>query len=90
MIILFINNEKFINHKRVSLNMMNLRQLKEIIVQQKAELEKKEKGLERVSLKEIGKYLKLPHAVVIIGVRRCGKSTLLAQIMAEHFREDFY
>ncbi|VVB93601.1 AAA domain protein [uncultured archaeon] len=70
--------------------MMNLRLLKEIVVQQKTELGKKEKGLERDSLREIEKYLKLPHAVVIIGVRRCGKSTLLTQIMAKHFREDFY
>ncbi|VVB86717.1 AAA domain protein [uncultured archaeon] len=69
---------------------MNIRMLKEIIVQQKAELEKKEKGLERESLKEIEKYLKLPHAVVIIGVRRSGKSTLLTQIMAKHFKDDFY
>ncbi len=69
---------------------MNIRILKEIIVQQKTELDRKERGLERDSLKDIEKYLKLPHAVVIIGVRRSGKSTLLTQIITKHFKEDYY
>lgn len=69
---------------------MNTRQLKEIIIQQKTELEKKDRGIERKSLAHIEKYLKLPHAVVITGVRRCGKSTILAQIMAKHMKDDYY
>jgi predicted AAA+ superfamily ATPase len=69
---------------------MNIQQLKEIIFQQKTELEKKDRGIERKSLVHIEKYLKLPHAVVITGVRRCGKSTILAQIMTKHMKNDFY
>lgn len=69
---------------------MNIQQLKEIIFQQKTELEKKDRGIERKSLSHIEKYLELPHAVVITGVRRCGKSTILAQIMAKHMKDDFY
>ena len=69
---------------------MNTRQLKEIIFQQKTELEKKDRGIERKSLAHIEKYLKLPHAVVITGVRRCGKSTILAQIMSKHMKDDYY
>lgn len=69
---------------------MNTRALKEIIVQQRTELDKKERGLERDSLKEIEKYLKLPHAVVITGVRRSGKSTILTQVISKHFRDDYY
>jgi predicted AAA+ superfamily ATPase len=69
---------------------MNIQQLKEIIFQQKTEFEKKDRGLERISLAQIEKYLKLPHAVVITGVRRCGKSTILAQIMAKHMKYDYY
>jgi hypothetical protein len=49
---------------------MNIQQLKEIIFQQKTELEKKDRGIERKALAHIEKYLKLPHAVVITGVRR--------------------
>ncbi len=69
---------------------MNIQQLKEIIFQQKTELEKKDRGIERKSLAHIEKYLKLPHAVVITGVRRCGKSTILSQIMAKHMKDDYY
>lgn len=69
---------------------MNIQQLKEIIFQQKTELEKKDRGIERKSLAHIEKYLKLPHAVVITGVRRCGKSTILAQIMTKHMKDDYY
>jgi uncharacterized protein len=69
---------------------MNTRQLKEIIIQQKTELEKKDIGIKRKSLTHIEKYIKLPHAVVITGVRRCGKSTILAQIMAKNMKDDYY
>src|SRR5659263_195869 len=69
---------------------MNTRQLKEIIFQQKTELEKKDRGIERKALAYIEKYLKLPHAVVITGVRRCGKSTILSQIMSKHMKDDYY
>jgi predicted AAA+ superfamily ATPase len=69
---------------------MNIRQLKEIIFQQKTEIEKKDRGIERKALAHIEKYLKLPHAVVITGVRRCGKSTILSQIMAKHMKDDYY
>jgi predicted AAA+ superfamily ATPase len=69
---------------------MNIQQLKEIIFQQKTELEKKDRGIERKALAHIEKYLKLPHAVVITGVRRCGKSTILSQIMSKHMKDDYY
>jgi predicted AAA+ superfamily ATPase len=69
---------------------MNTRQLKEIIVQQREELKEKDRGIERESLGEIRKYLKIPHVVIISGVRRSGKSTLLTQIISEWFDDKFY
>jgi len=69
---------------------MNTRQLKEIVVQQREELKEKDRGIERESLGEIRKYLKIPHVVIISGVRRSGKSTLLTQIISEWFDEQFY
>ena len=62
---------------------MNKRQLKEIVVQQREELKRKDRGIERENLEEIGRYLKIPHVLIISGVRRSGKSTLLTQIMSE-------
>lgn len=53
--------------------------LKEIVASQKGELESADIGVEREILKNVN--LKLPHATVLSGVRRCGKSTLLKQII---------
>jgi len=69
---------------------MNKRQLKEIVVQQREELKRKDRGIERENLEEIGRYLKIPHVLIISGVRRSGKSTLLTQIMSEWFDHEFY
>ena len=69
---------------------MNKRQLKEIVVQQREELKKKDRGIERENLEEIGRYLKIPHVLIISGVRRSGKSTLLTQIMSEWYDCQFY
>jgi uncharacterized protein len=46
-------------------------------------------GVEREQLGEIERALPLPHAVVISGLRRVGKSTLLAQF-AHRFGEDLF
>jgi predicted AAA+ superfamily ATPase len=66
---------------------MDARILKELIREQKIifEAETSEPLIEREALKKIPEYLKLPHAIVISGLRRSGKSTLLKQI-----RRNFY
>jgi hypothetical protein len=69
---------------------MDKKQLKEIVIQQRIEIEKKDRGIERDDLKEIERYLKIPHVLIISGVRRSGKSTLLTQIMSEWFDQDYY
>ena len=48
---------------------MNKRQLKEIVIQQRKELKRKYMGIERENLEEIGKYLKIQHVRIISGVR---------------------
>lgn len=53
--------------------------LKAIVATQKKELDSLEHGIERALSKKI--ELKLPFAIVLSGIRRCGKSTLLRQIM---------
>ena len=54
-------------------------QLMEIIGLQRKEIESMDSGVEREILPEID--TRLPHAAIISGVRRCGKSTLMRQIM---------
>lgn len=58
--------------------MMLKETLQEIAKRQKTEIERFGIGIERNKLSEI--YLRTEHAIVISGIRRCGKSTLLKQI----------
>lgn len=60
--------------------------LKEIILQQKKEFEKKEDFVRRDILDKIENYIKLPHAIVISGMRRSGKSTLLKEIKNNFYK----
>lgn len=41
-----------------------------------------EQGVERAALSKMKKFLPLPQVVIVAGIRRCGKSTLLRQIMS--------
>lgn len=55
--------------------------LKEIVLEQARFIQKEKGSVERAELKRIKKYFKLLHIVIIAGIRRAGKSTLLSQIM---------
>lgn len=62
-----------------------------ILKEQREKLLKKEFGIEREALKIAEKKMKLPNVIVITGLRRCGKSTLLRQIIKNFCNdEDFY
>lgn len=67
---------------------MDSRILKELIVEQKKDFEKKEKFVERTILKEIKQYLNLPHVIIISGLRRSGKSTLLKEIKHRYYEDE--
>lgn len=62
--------------------------IKQIVVEQQKVVEK-ENGVERAALTDMQNYLHLPQAVIITGMRRSGKSTLLRQIMSG-LADDFY
>ncbi len=71
--------------------MLTKEQLKQIVVSQRENILKKSFGIERSVLKEIEQKRKMPHVVVITGVRRCGKSTLLKQIIEQYYKnKEFY
>src|SRR3972149_7594928 len=53
--------------------------LRSIVKKQRSELESLEYGIDRTLSAKID--LKLPFAIILSGIRRCGKSTLLRQIM---------
>ena len=71
--------------------MISKDKLKQVLIEQRISILNKELGLERNVLDLVGKKIKLPHVVVITGLRRSGKSTLLRQIINKHYSdEDFY
>lgn len=69
---------------------MNKSTLKEIIIEQTEALKKRNKGIERLKLEEVKQYIEIPHTVIIAGIRRVGKSTLLLQIMNKFYKNDCY
>ena len=51
---------------------------------------RRDTGIERTQLAELERAIPLPHAVVISGLRRAGKSTLLAQLAHRLGEDKFY
>ncbi|MFA5019559.1 MAG: ATP-binding protein [Candidatus Pacearchaeota archaeon] len=71
--------------------MLSEEQIKEILVKQRETILNKKYGIERTILKEIESKIKLPHVIVLTGLRRSGKSTLLRQLIKKQYKdEDFY
>lgn len=70
---------------------MDREKLKEIVLSQKKRIRSAEESfIDRQRYPQLSEFLPLPHAVVVMGVRRCGKSTLLNQFMQEHFDNQFF
>lgn len=69
---------------------MNRGLLKEVILEQKELQQSLDLGITRDKLNLISKYFSLPHAIVISGIRRSGKSTLLAQIIHNFYKDKAY
>ena len=71
--------------------MLSEEQIKEILVKQRETIFNKKYGIERTILRKIESKIKLPHVVVLTGLRRSGKSTLLRQLIKKIYNdEDFY
>ena len=67
---------------------MKLSEIREISDAQKIALEQQEAGINRQTLPELPDILS--HALVVSGIRRCGKSTLLRQFVRKLERPYFY
>jgi len=83
--------KRFINKHSLSTTMLSKDQIKQILVSQRETILKKDFGLPRTMLSYIGDKKKLPHVIVLTGLRRSGKSTLLKQIIETYYdNKDFY
>lgn len=69
---------------------MNNELLKEIALEQQQFLQTTPPGLERVGLQELKTYFALPQVIIIAGIRRSGKSTLLSQIRHSLAEQGYY
>ena len=64
---------------------MNTTELKNIILEQEKVIKELDLGTARTQLATVEKYITNQQVVVITGIRRGGKSTLLAQIMHKFY-----
>lgn len=65
-------------------------QIRAMLLEQFEAFWRRDTGIERARLAELERAAALPHAVVISGLRRAGKSTLLAQLAHRLGEETFY
>lgn len=64
--------------------------LKEIVLEQERDRRAIDPGISRSALADMSKHIRVPHAVVISGIRRSGKSTLLNQILDKFYEKGVY
>lgn len=64
--------------------------IKQIILEQEKTKKDASIGIEREQMGEIDTLIQLPHAIIVAGVRRCGKSTLMLQILKKYYGDGVY
>ncbi len=69
---------------------INTQQLRDIVEEQYLSLQKKPNFVKRGNFDMVKSSMKLPHAVILTGIRRSGKSTLLKQLMDEYKSASIY
>ena len=83
--------KRFINPAFLEYHMLSNEEIKEILVRQRQTILNKKYGIERAILQDIESKARLPHVVVLTGLRRSGKSTVLRQLIKKHYNDkDFY
>src|SRR3989344_1874215 len=83
--------KRFINFFLLFFSMLSEEQIKEVLMKQRETILAKKFGIERDILKEIKLKISIPHVVVLTGLRRSGKSTILRQLIKKEYNdEDFY
>ena len=67
---------------------MDTKQIKELILEQKQEFERETPVIRRQKIEKIDSFSEIPHIVLITGLRRAGKSTLLKEIKRQYYPDE--
>jgi len=63
--------------------------LKNVVLKQNNKM-KQQRIIERDKFTAVERHLQSPHAVVVTGIRRCGKSTFLKQLLDHYHPDEYY
>lgn len=74
----------------LSLQMKSFEEIRTLLIEQREEILGRDLGVEREKLTEVSIYKDTPFPVVISGLRRVGKSTLLSQLAHKLYPENDY
>lgn len=64
--------------------------IKQVVLEQEHAKQIAIAEIEREQLKLIDSLVSLPHVIILSGIRRCGKSTLMRQILKKHYGNELY
>lgn len=84
--IVFIDSENNLYYSRS----MNRDVLASALKEQQQSFANRDLGVERETLDQLGQIIGAPQIIVISGLRRVGKSTLLAQIASKYLKDNYY
>src|SRR3989344_1914218 len=73
--------KRFIYKYSLLMSMLDKDNLRKIVIRQKQDISVKQSFVRRELLDEILKWFKDNRVIILTGIRRCGKSTLLKEIM---------
>lgn len=86
--VLFIKDKHLYLYYKNGIRMVKKSTLEEVITFQKTKIESSDLGYRRELLSELN-HKSDSHALIISGIRRCGKSTLLHQYISENIQQDY-
>ena len=64
--------------------------IKQVVLEQENSNKVADTGIQREQLAVVDSFIPLSHAIIICGIRRCGKSTLMRQILKKYYESSFY
>ncbi len=70
--------------------MLSSDRIRQVLTEQRNDFLERPLGVRRSALDELVEKLSVPHTIVITGLRRCGKSTILRQLVEELDEQNFF